>query len=143
MAAAKVITIDDDPVITQIVRSRLEDAGIPCDSADSAEAALRLMQDHLYFVAICDIHMPGMDGVQLISALKEISPLVQVVMLTADACVAQVISCADRGAVDFFGKDCDYGQIVETVRIALSRRRRWAEWLGRAAQQPTEVGAGK
>ena len=141
MLSAKVIAVDDDPVITHMVRARLESAGIACDVASSAEEALTLMRRNLYFVVVTDIHMPGMSGVELISALKEVSPLVQIIMLTVDACVAQVIQCAERGAVDFLSKDGDYNQIVVTVGAVLARRQRWAEWLGRAADHSLQPGA--
>ena len=130
MRNANVLAVDDDPAITRLVRSRLKTVGIQCDTASSAEEALQLMQQNLYFVVIADIHMPGMSGVQMISALKEISPLVQVIMLTSDATVERVIAYADRGAVEFFAKGGEPSQLVVTVRFALSRCERWIEWIG-------------
>lgn len=138
----KVLAVDDDPIITQLVRVCLERTEIPCDVASSAEQALQLMQQNLYFVVIADIHMPGMDGVKLISALKEISPLVQVMMLTTDPGMKQVIACADRGAVDFFEKSAGYELLIDSVQTALARRERWADWLGWEAKQAISIGAG-
>jgi DNA-binding NtrC family response regulator len=125
-----VLAVDDDISIRQLVHARLEAAGIACDVVESAEQALEMMQRHLYFAVVCDIHMSGMDGVHAISALKEINPLVQIIMLTADASVEQVIACADRGAVDFFSKNGDYAELVDMVTIILNRRERWAQWIG-------------
>ncbi len=136
MTRARVITVDDEPMITELIRFKLKAAGIECDVAGSAEEGLRLMQQNLYFVVIADIHMPGMSGVELVSALKEVSPLVQVIMLTADATPEQVIACADRGAIDFFSKYEDCDAIVESAKTVLSRRERWSAWLGKSRRQP-------
>lgn len=140
MTRTKVLAVDDDEVITQLVRFCLERANIACDTASSADRALQLMEHNLYYVVVADIHMPGMDGVQLISSLKTISPLVQVIMLTSDNSMEQVIACADRGAVDFFEKKAAFDGLLDSVKAALGRCERWGEWLGSPARQPASTG---
>ena len=90
-----------------------------------------MMRVHPYAVVVSDIHMPGMDGPELVSTLKAIDPMAQVVMLSDDLLSQRVSECVKRGAVDFFAKEP--GQImpmVEAVSAALSRRARWASWTG-------------
>ncbi len=129
MSRCKVLLVDDDVDVTDMIRLRLARESIPCDTAASAEAALEMMRQNLYQVVVADIHMPGMNGVQLVAALKQISPLVQVIMLTADASVGRLIEAMDRGAIDFFAKG-DFPQMVDPIRQALARANRWARWLG-------------
>lgn len=140
MTRTKVLAVDDDKVVSQLVRFCLERAGIPCDTASSAERALQLMEHNLYSVVVADIHMPGMGGVELISALKAISPLVQIIMLTSDNSMEKVIACADRGAVDFFEKKAGFECLLDSVQNALGRCERWAEWLGAPAQRFAPAG---
>jgi len=130
MTRTKVLAVDDDKLVTELVRFSLERVNIACDTASSAERALQLMGRNLYAVVVADIHMPGMGGVQLISALKAISPLVQVIMLTCDNSMEQVIACADHGAVDFFEKRAGFDGLMQSVQISLSRCERWIEWMG-------------
>lgn len=130
MTVPLVLIVDDDEDVVDLMRVKFRAAGIPADVAESADEALELMRKHLYAVVITDIHMPGTNGVQLVSNLKEISPLVQILMRTADASMSRVIECMDRGAVDFFSKEDDFSLMIESVRTALTRAGRWKKWIG-------------
>lgn len=130
MNHVRVLVVDDDPDVLDLVRARLAQAGIATDGAGSGQEALTRMREHLYVVVVADIHMPDISGVKLVSALKEISPLVQVIMLTADSSIQQVVECVDRGVVDFFAKKRDLTDLAQSIRDALLRIDRWMKWLG-------------
>jgi len=113
------------------VQKKLDMAGISTDTACSAEEGLQAMRQNLYAVVVLDIHMPGMDGPELIGLLKDISPIVQVIMLTSDSSFERVIECMDRGAIDFFAKETQQLTLMaESVSAALGRGARWASWMG-------------
>ncbi len=140
MNGPKILVVDDDEDIVGMVQTKLAGAGLSSDTACTAKEGLALMRKNLYLVVVLDIHMPGMSGVEMISALKQISPLVQVIMLTADASIERVIDCVDRGVVDFFSKSDPLIQMVESVGTALGRGARWASWMGsRSRQKPLAV----
>lgn len=143
MVQAKVLVVDDSQTISRLLQSRLAAAGIASDTAHSAEKALQMMERHLYFVVVADIHMPGTDGVALLSSLKRVSPLVQVIMLTGDASLEQVIECADRGAIDFFSKQEPLPPLTEAVAAALARAARWAGWLRQGSTTSESLVAGR
>lgn len=127
----KVLVVDDDDSIRELVQMKLATAGINADEACSAEEGLRAMRKNLYAVIVLDIHLPGMNGPEMIGLLKEISPVVQVVMLTSDSSFERVIECLDRGAVDFFAKETQQLTLmVEAVGAAMGRGARWGSWLG-------------
>ncbi len=131
-------------MISRLLQSKLGAAGIVSDAADSAAKALQMMERHLYFVVVADIHMPGTDGVALLSALKRLSPLVQVIMLTGDASIEQVIECADRGAIDFFSKQEPLPPLTDAVASALARAARWSGWFRQGNSAPEAlVAAGR
>ena len=130
MDRKRVLVVDDDNDVLDVVENRLKRAGIPCETSLSAEDALELMGRNLYVVVVSDIHMPGMDGVELIGRLKRMSPLVQIIMLSSDNVLDQVIACADRGAIDFFSKTEGLTGLVQSVQEALDRTDRWAAWMG-------------
>jgi DNA-binding response OmpR family regulator len=136
----KVLVVDDDPDVVALVRLELGRAGIHSDTADTAQAGLSLMQKNLYHVVLLDIHMPGMSGVEMLEALKRHNGLVQVIMLTSDACFERVIECMDRGASDFFSKTSSLHPIVEAVAGALSRAARWTSWMGTKNLRPAAAG---
>jgi DNA-binding NtrC family response regulator len=128
---AKVLVIDDDESIAQLVQATLASAGIDSDAARTAEDGIAMMRAHLYRVVALDVHMPGISGIETIAHLKRISPLVQVIMLTSDSSFRNVVECVGRGAVDFFAKDAKQLPLMaESVSVALARGARWASWLG-------------
>ena len=127
----KVIVVDDDEAIRMLVQQKLATAGISADVACTAEEGLDMMRQNLYTVAILDIHLPGMDGPELISCVKKISPVAQVIMLTSDSSFERVLECLERGAADFFAKETQQITLmVESVSAALGRGARWAGWIG-------------
>jgi two-component system chemotaxis sensor kinase CheA len=121
-----VLAVDDDPSILELVGHHLNEAGVKCDTAESAEEAITLMLRNYYLVVICDINLPGMSGVEMIPALRTISPLVQTIMLTSEDSAAHVIESLERGAVDFLSKTQGLDNIVRLVTDALERSKRWA-----------------
>ena len=138
MDSTRVLVVDDDESMVKLLQAKLKAAGIEPNVAYSADEAIRKMTHGLYWVVVADIHMPGMSGVDLVSALKNLSPLVQVIMLTSDASVGRVIECVDRGAVDFISKSEGLDLLVETVTTALRRGARWIGQVNAArAQEPT------
>lgn len=131
MEHKKVMVVDDDEDIRTLVQTTLSLAGIDSDAAATAEEALERMNENLYSVVALDIHMPGMNGVELISRLKKISPLIQIIMLSSDSSMERVVECMDRGAVDFFTKETHQVPLmVEAIGSALGRGARWASWIG-------------
>jgi DNA-binding NtrC family response regulator len=139
MNQPKVLIVDDDEHVLKLIRLELARAGVPSDGAVTAAEGLAKMKQNLYPVIVSDIHMPGTSGVELLSALKHQSPLAQVIMLTADNTLEQVIDCMDRGAVDFFAKSDPLHLLVAAVGRALGCAARWATWLASGDPAPTSL----
>ncbi len=131
MDPRRVLLVDDDEDIVRLLQLKLKTADISAEVAYSAQEALEKMSKSLHWVAVTDINMPGMSGVELLSALKRQSPLVQVIMLTGEASLDCVIDCVDRGAVDFFSKAAPWDDLVDAVTIAQTRAARWVSMLRR------------
>ena len=129
MFTSGVLVVDDDVDVLDLMKAKLASNGIECDTADSAEDALRQVQKQPYSVVVSDINMPGMNGVELISEIKQYSPLVQMIMLTSDSSISRVIECADRGAIDFFSKSDVRATLIESVRVAQARIDRWIRMM--------------
>lgn len=141
MNMAKVLVVDDDKDILKMVQVTLSRAGIDSDTALSAEEGLEKMRTRLYAVVVSDIHMPGMTGVEMVTALKQMSPLVQIIMLTGDAKLPLVIDCIERGAVDFFSKGSAPELLVHAVTGAMERVVRWAGWIGSQSREVASFAA--
>ena len=81
-ASPKILVVDDDDTIRDIVSKMLYQVGFEVSSADSAERGLALLLKNKFDLVITDFSMSGMDGIQLAYCIKEQSPSTQVVLMT-------------------------------------------------------------
>jgi DNA-binding NtrC family response regulator len=80
----KILVVDDDNTIRDVVSKMLCRLGFEVSSADSAESGLALFLKNKFDLVITDFSMPGMDGINLAYYIKEKSPATQVVLMTGD-----------------------------------------------------------
>jgi NarL family two-component system response regulator LiaR len=115
-----VILVDDHQLVRQGVRSFLEkqpDISVVGEAA-SGEEALRLAADFVPDVALMDLVMPDMDGVETTRRLKQISPSSQVIILTSYHDDEHIFPAIRAGALSYILKDVSSGELAEIVRKA-------------------------
>lgn len=123
-----VLIVDDEEEVRETVRRRLRIDGISADVVGDPREALARMAQYLYPIAISDIKMPGMSGVELLQKIKQVNPLCNVIMMTGFSSMAHVVDCLGTGAVDYFVKPfADINNLVEAVQQALRRIERWRQ----------------
>lgn len=96
---AKILVVDDDPVVLSSLKLVLERVGYGVVSADSGESAVALAREINFDLALCDRHMPGMDGIELLKRLRELQPMCSRVLLTGGLDLATTVRAVNRGAV--------------------------------------------
>lgn len=114
-----VLIIDDEPHIRLILSTALEGMASRVDTAESAEDALEILQDHPYDVVISDIRMPGMDGLELLRRIRNEQPWVRVLLITAHGTMDTVIEAMRLGAADFMPKPIDHKHLRDVVGALL------------------------
>ena len=124
MPAERVLVVDDEEPIREVVCSMLTSANFVCSQACSGKEAIALLQSgEVYELMLSDLMMPGMDGEALLAATKERFPDIPVVMVTAVHDVSVALSAIRNGAYDYLLKPFDREQLLATVRRALENRR--------------------
>ncbi|MFH0931704.1 MAG: response regulator, partial [Candidatus Zixiibacteriota bacterium] len=83
MALSRILVVDDEETQREMLGGFLKKEGYSVSLADSGEEALKICQDKFFEVALLDLKMPGMDGIGLLTKLKEINPEIQVIVMTA------------------------------------------------------------
>jgi CheY-like chemotaxis protein len=116
-----ILVVDDEPAAREVMVRLAERLGHEVRQAADADEAMERMAERPAGVALCDVAMPGRDGVWLAGQLRRQYPDTAIIMATGSQDVDVALSSLRHGAVDFLTKP--FGQ--ETFRQALARGVRW------------------
>ncbi len=119
----KLLIVDDEPVISDIIFQCLSGEGYACDTANSAEQALTLLEQIDYHLIISDIMMPGKSGIELLEEVKKKHPDIAIIMVTAVDDRKTAVRALQLGAYGYVIKPFELNEIVLSTVNALERRR--------------------
>ncbi len=125
--AVTVLVVDDEPSNVESLRKIFMREGMRVLTAENAKPALEAVRKHRVQVVLTDLMMPGINGVELLRATKEVSPDTEVVLMTAYGTVETAVQAMREGAYDFVEKPLKRMTIVKTVRKAAERQSLLAE----------------
>jgi two-component system response regulator AtoC len=117
----KVLVIDDEPGFLQMLQVILSRAGYQVSSVTSAEDALHLLQHQRFDLCLCDLKMPGMDGMGFLSALRTESIPMTVIVMSAYGSNDAAIQAMKAGAYDYINKPFQGEEILLALRKAEER----------------------
>jgi two-component system, NtrC family, response regulator AtoC len=127
MSKAKVLVIDDDPEMLDLARFHLEKSGYEVTSAETGAQGLRLVAEHRHEVALTDLKLPDIDGIELVTKLKESSPATEVIMITGYGAVTEAIEATKAGAFYFMEKPVEFEELMALIERAVERGRQVVE----------------
>lgn len=116
----RVLVVDDNLDLAENLVEILADAGFDAECYDDPGAALLTVAPGRYQVALIDLRMPGMDGVELHRALKARDPSLRALAMTAFALDERVASALRDGVISVLPKPMDAGALVQHVRSAVA-----------------------
>lgn len=119
--SARILLVDDEEAILQTMRSILETEGYAVETASGGREALELFRQAPCDVALCDVKMQGMDGIELLVALREIAPELPVIMLSGHGTIDTAVESLKKGAYDYIQKPLDLNRLLVSLRNALER----------------------
>ncbi len=125
--APTVLVVDDEPSNLASIEKIFQRDGMRVLTADGAKAALEVVRTHRVQVVLTDLMMPGVSGLELLRAIKQLSPDTEVVMMTAYGTVETAVQAMREGAYDFVEKPLKRMTIVKSVRKAAERQSLVAE----------------
>lgn len=114
----KVLLVDDEKEFADTLSERLTLRQFDVSLAYSGESALEIFEINNFDIVVLDMLMPGISGLETLQRIKEMAPLVQVVMLTGHATVENAIEGMKLGAYDFLLKPTDAEILVKTINEA-------------------------
>jgi two-component system nitrogen regulation response regulator NtrX len=125
MKPRRILIVDDEPGIRRSLSGVLEDEGYSVEAVESGEACLSVVQGGDFELALLDIWLPGMDGMEVLARLQEISPAERpvVVMISGHASIEGAVKATKLGAFDFLEKPLTIEKVLVVVKNALEHRR--------------------
>jgi DNA-binding NtrC family response regulator len=134
MTDGRLLIVDDEPHYRQLLSERLGRKGWATFTAASGHEALAIAESVGIDVALVDIMMGGMDGLELFERLREIDPVIEGIILTGHANVDTAIKAMKLGAFDYLAKPYKLSELDMVVERALERRRLNHRCAGLVAQ---------
>ena len=118
--ATSVLIVDDEPVVRQFLLRCLDKWGYAASEAGSAAEALDMMVAKPASVVLCDVKMPGQDGLWLSARLRALWPETAIIMVTAIDDLETVRGCQEQGAIDYVSKPIAPDRLLQALRRATS-----------------------
>jgi two-component system, NtrC family, response regulator len=113
----RVIVIDDEVNAAAALETLLKEDGYEVSRAHDARTGLQILEKDEPDVVLTDLRMPGMDGLELLTRIKQIRPEIMVILMTAYGTVKTAVKAMKLGAEDYLGKPID----VEELEVVLEK----------------------
>jgi DNA-binding NtrC family response regulator len=138
----KLIIVDDEEQILSALGTFFNLRGYEVVTSSDPSDALERIRMEKFHVALLDINMPKVNGIELLRLIKEARPTVQVIMMTAYTTIEKAIECVERGASDYLLKPFqDLEEMADIVKMAADRVRRWEVVARESLRNPKDVTA--
>lgn len=118
----RVLLIDDEETLLEYMSKRLLRKGFTVKCAFSGEEALEAAKQQHFDVAVVDLKMPGMDGVETQRRLHEIQPFLQCIVLTGHGSIDSALESGQQDAFRYLLKPVDYDSLVTSITEAYEKR---------------------
>ena len=117
---SRILIVDDEKSVRETLREMLEYEGYEVVEADSGLQALDLFSQQSFDVVLCDIKMPGMDGMELLEKILQ-SYDIPVIMISGHGTIDTAVDAIKKGAFDFIIKPFDLNRLLISIRNAIDR----------------------
>ncbi|MBW1744958.1 MAG: sigma-54-dependent Fis family transcriptional regulator [Deltaproteobacteria bacterium] len=119
---AKILVVDDDQGMREFLEILLVREGYEVISASGGKEALDLCKKHKFDIAITDLMMPKINGIDVLKSIKEVSPKTLVILITGYASGETAIAAMKEGAYDYLEKNFDLEDLKAVIKDALSKK---------------------
>ncbi len=120
---AHIHLIDDEPIIHEVLGQLLESEGYEVEISSSGEEALAKWGDKAFDLTLLDLLMPGLDGLEVLKAIKRKEPRAEVIIITAYASVESALAAMKMGAFDYVQKPFKHDELLLVIDRALEHKR--------------------
>jgi DNA-binding NtrC family response regulator len=120
--AARILVIDDDENIRKVLETILEDEGYIVETAETAKKGIEESEKAFYNLALIDVRLPDMEGIELLSKLRSTKPKMRKIIVTGYPTLQNAVAAVNKGADAYVMKPFEVDKILETIREQLKKQ---------------------
>ena len=118
----RILIVDDEQDLLDTMAKRMRKRGMIVHASSNGPDALELIQKESIDVVLLDVRMPQMNGIDVLKRIKEIDPLMAVVMLTGHASIESAVTGMEHGAFDYLIKPVDFDSLCYMIEDAYQEK---------------------
>jgi len=119
---ARILIVDDDENIRKVLTAILEDEGFDIESVDTAKKAIERTKRKFYNLALIDIRLPDMEGIELLTRMRDTTPRMRKIIITGYPTIQNAIEALNRGADSYILKPFDMEKVLPLIREQLRKQ---------------------
>ena len=119
----RILVVDDDESIRKTLAAILEDKGYDVDTAENGKEAITKSHAKFYNLALIDIRLPDMEGIKLLTAMKETTPKMVKIIITGYPALQNVIEVVNKGADAYILKPLNFDNVLDVIKEHLRKQR--------------------
>ena len=119
---ARILVVDDDENIRKVEVAILEDQNYSVESVGTAKEATEKSKRKFYNVALIDIRLPDMEGIELLTKFRETTPKIRKIIVTGYPTLQNAVDAVNKGADAYIVKPFDVEKVLKTIQQQLSKQ---------------------
>ncbi len=120
---ARILVIDDDENIRKVLATIFEDEGYKVDLVDTAKKAIEKTKRNFYNIALIDVRLPDMEGIELLTKMKDTTPKMRKIIITGYPTLQNAIQAVNRGADAYIVKPFNMEKVLKTIEEQLKMQK--------------------
>ncbi len=122
MIGSKILLVDDEEIFARNMARLLTARDYKVTSAQSGDAAIRILEEQPVDVIVLDLKMPGMDGLTTLKEIQKMGLFTQTLILTGHGSIDSALEAIKLGAYDYLTKPCEIDELVEKIEGAWAKK---------------------
>jgi two-component system response regulator PilR (NtrC family) len=118
----RILIVDDDETIRTALSTILEDEGYNVDTAKNGKEAIKHSCDKFYNIALIDIRLPDIEGIELLTKMKDTTPKMRKIIITGYPTMQNAMEAVNRGADAYILKPFDMEKVLRTIKEQLKKQ---------------------
>jgi DNA-binding NtrC family response regulator len=120
--SARILVIDDDENIRKVLETILADEGYSVETAETAKKGIEKSEQAFFNLALIDVRLPDMEGIELLSKLRNTKPKMRKIIVTGYPTLQNAIAAVNKGADAYVMKPFDVEKILQTIKEQLKKQ---------------------